>query len=248
VIQLKGQGQEFMEKTKYKYLEKSDQVKGLPQPPLVLPANKKGNIIDLPDPNKTETNDISIIEAINRRISVRSYSKKPLTLNELSYVLWSTQGVKKVTERQATLRTVPSAGARHCFETYILVNNVESINPGLYRYLAIEHMIQEINMDKEISKKITKACLNQRFILNSAITLILTAIRYRMMWRYSERGYRYMHLDAGHVIQNLYLCAEAIDAGVCAIAAFDDDEVNNAIGIDGTEQFTVYIGVLGKKR
>ena len=69
-----------------------------------------------------------------------------------------------------------------------------------------------------------------------------------MMWRYTERGYRYMHLDAGHVIQNLYLCAEAIDSGVCAIAAFNDDEINAALGVDGVEQFTVYLGVLGKKR
>jgi SagB-type dehydrogenase family enzyme len=129
----------------------------------------------------------------------------------------------------------------------MLVNNVENLLPGLYHYLAIEHQLQEINMEKDIANKITTACLNQRFILNSALTMILTSVRHRMMWRYSERGYRYMHLDAGHVIQNLYLCAEAIGSGVCAIAAFDDDLVNKAIGVDGVEQFTVYIGVLGKK-
>jgi SagB-type dehydrogenase family enzyme len=237
-----------MEKTKYNYLEKTDQAKGFTQPPLVIPTSKQGGIIDLPDPSKTDTNFVDIKEAINRRVSVRSYSNKPLTLSELSYVLWSTQGVKAVSSRKATLRTVPSAGARHCFETYMLVNNVENLLPGLYRYLAIEHKLQEVNMEKDIDNKITMACLNQRFILNSALTMILTAVRYRMMWRYSERGYRYMHLDAGHVIQNLYLCAEAIDSGVCAIAAFEDDLVNKAIGVDGVEQFTVYIGVLGKKR
>lgn len=244
---MKGQGQEFMEKTKYSYLEASDQAKRLPQPPLALPASKKGTRIDLPNPKKAVTNTVDIREAINRRVSVRTYSKTSLTLDELSYVLWSTQGVKEVTTRPATLRTVPSAGARHCFETYLLVNNVETLSPGLYRYLAIEHKLQEINMDKDIARKITKACLDQRFILNSAITMILTAVRYRMMWRYTERGYRYMHLDAGHVMQNLYLCAESIDSGVCAIAAFDDDQINEALGVDGVEQFTVYLGVLGKK-
>jgi SagB-type dehydrogenase family enzyme len=236
-----------MEKTKYKYLETSDQAKRLPQPPLVLPPSKKGMIIDLPDPNEAVTNFVDVREAINNRISVRSYSKKPLSLDELSYVLWCTQGVKTVTMRSATQRTVPSAGARHCFEAYLLVNNVENLSPGLYRYLAIDHKLQQVNLEKDISQKITKACLDQRFILKSAITMIITAVRYRMVWRYTERGYRYMHLDAGHVIQNLYLCAEAIDSGVCAIAAFDDDQINESLGLDGIEQFTVYIGVLGKK-
>jgi SagB-type dehydrogenase family enzyme len=236
-----------MEKTKYKYLETSDQVKRLPQPPLEIPASETGKIIDLPDPKMIKTNSVDIREAINRRVSVRSYSKKPITIDELSYVLWSTQGVKEVTNRPATQRTVPSAGARHCFETFVLINNVEELPAGLYRYLAIDHQIQEVNMDTDIVLKITKACLDQRFILKSAIALILTAVRYRMMWRYTERGYRYMHLDAGHVMQNLYLCAEAIDSGVCAIAAFHDDQINEAIGVDGIEHFTIYIGVLGKK-
>ena len=237
-----------MEKTKYQYLETSDQNKRLPQPPLVLPANDKGEIIELPDPQKVKVNPVDLSEAINRRVSVRAYRDKLLTLDELSYVLWSTQGVKEVTNRPVTLRTVPSAGARHCFESYILVNRVEGVDPGLYRYLAVEHKLQEVNLDDDIAEKITQSCLNQRFVLNSAITLILIAVRYRMMWRYTERGYRYMHLDAGHVMQNLYLCAEAIDSGVCTIAAFDDDQLNNALGVDGVEQFAIYVGVLGKKR
>ncbi|MCJ7731559.1 SagB/ThcOx family dehydrogenase [Candidatus Bathyarchaeota archaeon] len=244
---MKRQGQEFMEKTKYSFLDTTDQVQRLPQPPLAIPAYEKGRIIDLPYPETVKTSNISISDAINRRVSVRAYSKKSLSLAELSYVLWCTQGVKEVTTRPATQRTVPSAGARHCFEAYILVNNVEDLPPGLYRYVAIDHKLQEVNMDEDIAQKITKACLDQRFILNSAITMILTAVRYRMMWRYTERGYRYMHLDAGHVMQNLYLCAEAIDSGVCAIAAFEDDQINMALGVDGVEQFTIYVGVLGKK-
>jgi SagB-type dehydrogenase family enzyme len=244
---MKGQGHEFMEKTKYRYLDTTDQVQRLPQPPLALSPFEKGKIIDLPNSKKVKTNPVDITDAINRRVSVRTYSKNPLSLDELSFVLWCTQGVKEVTPRPATQRTVPSAGARHCFEPYVLVNNVEGLPPGLYRYLAIEHKIQAVNLDDDIVQRVAKACLDQRFILNSAITLILTAIRYRMMWRYTDRGYRYMHIDAGHVMQNLYLCAEAINSGVCAIAAFDDDQINETLGIDGVEQFTIYVGVLGKK-
>ena len=236
-----------MEKTKYRNLEKSDQLKKLPQPPLALSAEAGYPIHDLPDPRGVKVNSVDLSDTINNRVSVRAYSETPLSLDELSYVLWSTQGVKEVTKRPATLRTVPSAGARHCFETYVLVNRVEGLNPGLYRFLAIDHKLQEIDMSEDIAERVTAGCFGQRFVLNSAITLILTSVRYRMMWRYTERGYRYMHIDAGHVMQNLYLCAEAIDSGVCAIAAFYDDQINETLGIDGEEQFTVYVGTLGKK-
>lgn len=244
---MRGQGKEFMEKTKYRNLEKSDQLKKLPQPPLALSAEAGYPIHDLPDPRGVKVNSVDLSDTINNRVSVRAYSETPLSLDELSYVLWSTQGVKEVTKRPATLRTVPSAGARHCFETYVLVNRVEGLNPGLYRFLAIDHKLQEIDMSEDIAERVTAGCFGQRFVLNSAITLILTSVRYRMMWRYTERGYRYMHIDAGHVMQNLYLCAEAIDSGVCAIAAFYDDQINETLGIDGEEQFTVYVGTLGKK-
>jgi SagB-type dehydrogenase family enzyme len=239
---MKGIGKEFMEKTKYKHLGKSDQVKRLPQPPLELKPSEK-RVIVLPDPR-----NISVYNAISNRVSVRIYSDKSLSLNELSYLLWCTQGVKEVTKRPATLRTVPSAGARHAFETFILVNRVDDLKVGLYRYLALKHRLQEVNIEDEVSEMVTKACLDQRFISRSAVTFIWTAVAYRMMWRYQERGYRYMHLDAGHVCQNLYLAGEAIDVGVCAIAAFDDDSLAKVIGVDGNEQFPIYVAACGKKK
>lgn len=245
---MKGQGREFMDKTKYQYLETSDQVKGLPQPPLELSPNKEGGIIDLPNPKNVKGKQILLSDAINQRSSIRTYSTSPLNLEELSYVLWCMQGVKEVINRPATSRTVPSAGARHCFELLFLVNNVNGLRPGLYRFLAIDHKIQRVNEEQDIAERITQACLNQRFILTSSVTFVLTAVRYRMMWRYTERGYRYMHLDAGHVMQNLYLCAEEISSGVCAIAAFDDDKLNTVLGIDGVEHFAIYVGTIGKRK
>ncbi|MFH0850742.1 MAG: SagB/ThcOx family dehydrogenase [Candidatus Bathyarchaeota archaeon] len=237
-----------MEKTKYRYLEQSDQNKGLPQPPLELPAVEGKKIIDLPDPKAVEAEPLDIREAIDRRVSVRAYSGEALSLAELSHLLWCTQGVKQTSPRLATLRTVPSAGARHCFETYALVNRVEGLKPGLYRFLAGQHKLQEVDLGQDAAEKVTKACLDQRFILSSAATFIWAAVAYRMMWRYGERGYRYMHLDAGHVCQNLYLSAEPVGCGVCAIAAFDDDALNQALGLDGVDQFALYVGVVGKKR
>jgi SagB-type dehydrogenase family enzyme len=245
---VKGTGIEFMEKTKYRYLEKSDQVKGLPQPPLTLPPVEGKPIHRLPDPGEAPRRAVDLWDAINNRVSVRAYSDEPLSLEELSYLLWCTQGVKEATDRPATLRTVPSAGARHCFETYLLVNRVEGVRQGLYRFLATEQSLQEVDTDPGIAERVTQACFNQRFVMQSAVTFIWTAVAYRMTWRYVERGYRYMHLDAGHVCQNLYLAAEAIGCGACAIGAFYDGAVNEALQIDGVEQFAVYVGVLGKKQ
>ena len=242
----KGIGKEFMEKTKYKYLEESDQDKGLPQPPLELGYEANSVLIDLPPVENINIKSIDLRKVIESRKSLRKYSKTALNIEELSYLLWSTQGVKQVVSRPATIRTVPSAGARHAIETYLLINKVDGIKPGLYRYIALSHKLMEVNLDPEIDEKISNSCLRQDFIKNSAVTFIWTADVYRMKWRYGERGYRYLHLDAGHICQNLYLSAEAIDSGVCAIAAFDDDEINGLIGLDGENQFVLYVATLGK--
>jgi SagB-type dehydrogenase family enzyme len=132
-------------------------------------------------------------------------------------------------------------------ETYLLINNVEGLEPGLYRFLAIGHKLLELDIETDLAKPITEACLGQDFVKKSAVTFIWVAVAYRMKWRYGERGYRYLHLDAGHVCQNLYLSAEAIDCGVCAIGAFLDDNMNELLNIDGEEEFVIYIATLGKK-
>ena len=240
-------GKEFMEKTKYKYLPESDQSLGYPAPPVEEYYDRDANIIDLPDPDEITVADMSLIKAIENRMSLRKYSDQNLSLEELSYLLWCTQGVKKMIGQHATLRIVPSAGARHSFETYLLINKVEGLKPGLYRFIALEHKLVEVNLNSDIAEKILHGCHNQAFVRTSAATFIWVAVPYRMSWRYGQRGYRYLHLDAGHVCQNLYLSAEAINCGVCAIAAFDDDEMNSILSLDGDSQFVIYIGTVGKK-
>ncbi|MDG6243969.1 MAG: SagB/ThcOx family dehydrogenase [Methanolobus sp.] len=244
---MSGIGKEFMEKTQYRYLGRSDQSMGHPQPPLELAAKDTDRITDLPEPKQVQADDISLRQAIERRTSIRNYSSEPISLEELSYLLWCTQGVKEVVRDVVTFRTVPSAGARHALETYILVNNVRGLEKGLYRFLPIEHRLVEVNMERDIADRIKTGCLDQGFIKTSAVTFIWTAVPYRMAWRYGQRGYRYLHLDAGHVCQNLYLSAESIGCGVCAIAAFLDEDINPAIGIDGENEFVIYVATLGKK-
>jgi len=242
----KSIGHEFMVKTRYENLEPSDQVKEVPQPPLET-LYEQVNVIDLPMPEEIPAITIDFMAAIELRTSVRDYQRMPISVLELSFLLWCTQGVKQVLGDKATLRTVPSAGARHAFETYLLINNVAGVKPGLYRFLALEHKLAEVNLESNIAEQITMACRGQRFVLNSAVTFIWAADAARMTWRYGERGYRYLHLDAGHICQNLYLAAQVIGCGACAIAAFDDELLNDVVGIDGEEQFVVYVGTVGKR-
>jgi len=156
-------------------------------------------------------------------------------------------GVRQAVDGTFTLRTVPSAGARHALETYLPVNRVEDVPPGLYRYLALEHRLAEESRDPGIKRRVAAGCLNQPHILANAVTFLWTAVPDRMTWRYGERGYRYLHLDAGHVCQNLYLAASGVGCGVCAIAAFDDAAMNRLLGIDGERQFPIYAATVGKK-
>jgi len=241
-------GPEFMEKTRHEHLPVSDQRKGRPAPPLELPHDASKPTVALPPPEDLGVEPVVLGELIEARRSVREYARRPISLEELSYLLWCTQGVKSTVAGQLTLRTVPSAGARHAFETYLLVHRVEHLRPGLYRFLAIDHKLAEVTTAAGVGEAVTDACFGQEFVLTAAATFIWAAVPYRMAWRYSQRAYRYLHLDAGHVCQNLYLAGESIGCGVCAVAAFDDEALAAALGLDGREQFPIYLAALGRKR
>ncbi|MHB8945939.1 MAG: SagB/ThcOx family dehydrogenase [Bacillota bacterium] len=240
-------GREFMEKTKYKYMGPSDQSQGKPQPPLEKPVDSSTPLIDLPAPTEAKVKPIDLTTAFRERVSTRRYADKPLTIGELSYVLWATQGVKQVTIRPATLRTVPSAGARHAFETFLLVNNVEGLKPGLYRYVAISHKLMAVDMREDVAERVLLASLDQRFAVDGAVTFIWVAVVYRMCWRYHDRGYRYLLIEAGHVAEHLYLAVQAIDAGTCVIGAFDDEAIDAVVGADGEDEFVIYMAAVGKR-
>jgi len=240
-------GKEFMEMTKYKNLGVYPQKQGVPMPPIELPVDSSQELIDLPSGKDLQIENFDFVNLVEKRKSLRKYADEPITLEELAYLLWGTQGVKTVTDRPVSFRTVPSAGSRHPFETYMLVNQVSGLEPGLYRYLALSHQLARMNGFDGIREDLTSACLKQKHVYNAAVTFSWVAIPERTTWRYGNRGFRYIHLDAGHVCQNLYLLAESIDCGVCAIAAFDDDMANNALHLDGENQFVIYLASLGKR-
>jgi len=241
-------GRTFMEQTRYEYLSVSDQTRELPAPPLEKAAPKDHPIIPLPKPENIIVPPIDCRTAIEGRRSIRHYTRDPLTLEELAFLCGSTQGIVEVKAPYYTLRNVPSAGGRHAFETYLLINRIDGIQPGLYRYLAFSHSLVPVDTTEGVVDRVMAACLGQAFVRSSAVTFIWSAVIYRMAWRYSERAYRLVHLDAGHVCQNLYLAGEQIGCGTCAIGAFDDQQIANVLGIDGETEFVVYCATVGKKR
>ena len=243
---MEGIGREFLEKTEVRHLSLSAQERGIPQPPLQVCLGE-GEIVELPDSDGAPDGGARLREAIEARRSLREYSESPLSLAELSYLLWGTQGVSRVIPRRATFRTVPSAGARHAFETVVMANRVDGLEPGTYQYLALDHRLTRLDSSPELADRMADACLGQRMVRDGAATFVWVADRHRMTWRYGERGVRYLFLDAGHVCQNLYLTAESIGAGACAIGAFDDGRVNELLGLDGVERFVVYLASVGRR-
>lgn len=240
-------GNPFLEMSKSRNMPPSAQVQGLPQPPLELPVPSDAELFDLPSPSLIKVPSMDLRQAIEKRETLRAYAEANLSFAELSYLLWVTQGVKTVTDRPVTKRTVPSAGSRHAFETWLLVNRVDDLQPGLYRYIALTHKLIRVPANQAIRQILTDACSHQKHVFESAVTFFWVAVAERMTWRYPARGYRYLFLDAGHVCQNLYLAAEQIGCGICAIAAYDDDLVNQALQVDGKNLFTIYIASLGKR-
>jgi SagB-type dehydrogenase family enzyme len=237
-----------MLETQHRYMPSSAQSRGEPQPPLELPYDSGQRLFELPPPDTLALEPVDLRTIIEQRRTVRNYTDEALSIAELSHLLWCTQGVQDVRGSYATVRTVPSAGARHAFETYLLVNAVDDIKHGIYRYLASAHQLTQLPLGENWTRRITQACMNQEQVARSAVTFMWVAVAERMCWRYGERGYRYMLLDAGHVCQNLYLAAEVIGCGVCAIAAYNDVALNRELELDGEELFVIYVASLGKKR
>ncbi|UCF10619.1 MAG: SagB/ThcOx family dehydrogenase [Candidatus Bipolaricaulota bacterium] len=241
-------GRRFVRDTCYDRLTPSDQAAGVPQPPLFRQRSAApGEAITLPDPRAVPQAELTVTAAITRRESLRDYSPEPLSLEELSYLLWATQGLRGEIPGKATLRTVPSAGARHPLETFVLAHRVCELPPGLYPYLPLDHALGAAVGGADAIREVAAACLGQAIVPASAATFLWTAVPYRSAWRYSERAYRYLFLDAGHACQNLYLAAESIGAGACAIGAFSDEALNEALGVDGEEEFAIYAAAVGKR-
>jgi SagB-type dehydrogenase family enzyme len=224
----------------------TDQERGLPPPPPQKPYPPDAPIFDLTPPEKLTVGNMPLIETIKQRRSQRTYTGEPLTLEELSFLLWATQGVThQIRGGQTILRTVPSAGARHPFETYLLVNKVLSLDTGLYRYLSLEHKLCLLSTDENLVQRIHLANYEQ-YVLDSAVVFIWTVLPYRTEWRYSLLSHKMIAQDAGHICQNLYLACESLGIGSCAIGAYNQKMIDAVIGVDGFDEFTIYVATVGR--
>jgi SagB-type dehydrogenase family enzyme len=225
----------------------TDQSRGIHPPPIEKPFPEDAVLIDLSrDDSWKGLHDASLLEAIKHRKSHRTFLNRSMTLYELSFLLWATQGVRHQIDRGHAYRTVPSAGCRHALETYLTVLNCEGLEMGVYRYLPLEHKLLFEFTEDHLKEKIMEAVFGQTYPGKAAVTFIWTAIPYRMEWRYGLAAHKVIAIDAGHVCQNLYLACEAINAGTCAIAAYDQEAMDRLLRIDGIEEFTIYLAPVGK--
>jgi len=227
---------------------KTDQGQGLPPPPVEKPYQNDQKVISLISPSDlADLYAITLQSAINNRQSRRQFNGESISLTELSFLLWATQGIRQQIDDGHALRTVPSAGGRHALETYLVVINVDNLSAGFYRYLPVSHRILVEKLDGLAGQKIEQA-FDQNFMAKAAVVFIWATIPYRMEWRYELAAHRAILLDAGHVCQNLYLACEAIGAGACAVAAYDQEQMDQVIGIDGDDEFVIYTAVVGRPK
>ncbi len=226
----------------------TDQNRFVPPPPAQKPCPTGAKTVPLTPPEKFgRFCRKELLIAMRDRRSIRHFSSTGLSLPELSFLLWATQGVTAAQGDTATFRTVPSAGARHALETYVGVSRVDGLAAGVYRYLPLDHQLVCEFTDVDIAPRLEDACFGQSFVGEAAAVFLWAAVPYRMEWRYGLAAHRVILLDAGHVCQNLYLACEAIDAGTCAVGAYDQDAVDTLLRLDGDDEFIIYCAPVGRK-
>ena len=226
---------------------KTDQSMGLPMPPAEKPFSPGAKLVDLPPKSEWRTiGSVDAVSAVENRRSHRLFKKEPLSLEELAFLLWATQGVRERLKSGNVRKTVPSAGCRHAIETYLCALNVSGLEEGVYRYLPLEHKLVLEFLEAGLSAKIANAAFDQTFVGSAPVTFVWTTIPYRMEWRYSLAAHKVIALDAGHVCQNLYLACEAIGAGTCAVAAYHQVLMDKLLHLDGRDEFVIYLAPVGK--
>jgi SagB-type dehydrogenase family enzyme len=247
------ENREFL-KANFEILDKvrTDRQKGLPCPDFQKKYDSNSMLIDLPEVSKDILSKSNVFDCLEDRRSIRKYDEEGISLEQLSYLLWATEGIQKVINNNTTtLRRVPSGGAAHTFETYLIINAVEGLNKGIYRYLPLEHKLIFIKTMEDMGAKIDQATPRQPFVANfaskSAVLFVWSCIPYRAEYKFDITAHKKILLDAGHVCQNLYIAAESIDCGTCAIGIYDQKLVDKMLNLDGEDEFVVYMAAVGNK-
>jgi len=223
--------------------KKTDQELGVEQPS-VFKEYDKNKLTKLKVFNELNIKEKSFSEIIVSRRSRRKFVEKALTLDELSYLVYTSYGITGESGR-GVLRAAPSGGNRQTIETYLIIQNVKGIKKGVYRYIPLENAIVfEKNIDN-IEEITSSASRDQKWIKKAGVIFVWTTIPYRGEWRYTDKSHKLILLDAGHICQNLYLATEAIGLGTCAIAAYHQKTIDTLIGVDGKNEFVIYMAPVG---
>jgi SagB-type dehydrogenase family enzyme len=237
---------------------RTDQQNRLPRPDVQKSTEPNAVRIDLIPPDQFTIGDVPLTTLVKNRRSQRHFADTPLSLEELSFLLWATQGITQVIGDAGInyyKRAVPSGGNRHPFETYLSIHTVTGLEIGLYRYLPLDHQLVVERLDPDLPAAISAGGLSQTsqvngksfpFIEKSAVTFVWTAIPYRTEWRYGPPAAKLIAVDAGHMCQNLYLACGAIGAGTVAVGAFDRIKTDAVLNVDGEEEFSIYMAPVGK--
>ncbi len=198
------------------------------------------NSVKITLPKPRYDSDISVEGAILQRKSIRDYTNEALTLPEIAQLVWVAQGITDPDGKRAA----PSAGATYPLEIYAVIGNVEGITSGIYRYKPHQHGLVRV-VDGELRKALAKAALDEQFIAQAPVNLVITAIYERTTDRYGERGIRYVHMEAGHVAQNVCLQAVALNLGTVVVGAFYDSQVKEILKLADNE-VPLYIIPVGR--
>ena len=227
---------------------RTDQDLKKPQPPLTK-APMTDSALDLPRDFAALPIENDFLKLINGRASHRVYTEAGMTLLQLSYLLWCTQGVKSIRGKSyATLRTVPSGGARHPFECYLVCQGVDGLADGLYHYLPMRHQLEFLGDRDDRRDFVTASLSGQKWAAKAHVVFYYSFVFYRAEWRYGIWAHAPALIDSGHITENLYLACESIGLGGCAIAAVDADAANAGFGLDGVEESIFYAMPVGTIR
>ena len=240
----------YLENDPYEADFESDQELKRPQPPLVkVPMRDESARTPLPRDFEALERKDDLLSLIRDRRSARIYTGERMSLLQLSFLLWATQGIKKLRgKKYATLRTVPCGGARHEFETYLIVRNVEGLIPGAYHYLPMEHALELLRPMDDSRDAICEALCGQSWAAKANVVFFWSMVPYRAEWRYGIYAHRVALIDAGHIGQNLYLACTGLNLGTCAIGAFSDPVCSALFELDGVEEYIVYTAPVGTVR
>lgn len=244
---MKDTGIEFLEKTRYPDFSTVDMILRIPEPQNEIPVPDGAKVIRLPSPGRMKINDMSVRDALVSWEPAEFFSRSAITLKELSFLLWCTQGFRKIQGGDRMIRNVPSSGLRYPIETYFVAGEVDSLETGLYRYLPRSHQIVVERIDSDLPFAMGTASMNFKLITRAAVTFLWVGIPYRSTWALGNRGYRSVFIEAGHICQALILASACIGCRVHPIDLFHDQMMIQLADLDPETQWPLYVGVVGKQ-